>query len=301
MTAAKTCSKSQEHPYGEEITGTSNDTFKFAQTYRDSDSGLDYVQQRYYTSLLGRFLTVDQGGNDPTVPQRWNRYSYAMNDPANMADVNGMDPCNVTFCITVTSTYPDPEFWLRFLMGGGGGSNESGTNPTGFTYGDKRAIIKDKADALKNAKTYLQPAKDAADKALTDPNNPDCAGLFGTKDGMTAAQVFEGKQQGVSWNIQFSYNPNNENVATTRPTISLNNIGGFTSFVTKINDTFQDSGYWNAGGTTDNAETLIHELGHVLRFLGFKGGDFVQNDNDPAVGLQNDKLIYDKCFGQKTP
>src|SRR5579859_7491090 len=32
--------------YGEEITGTANDTFKFAQTYTDSDSGLDYAVNR---------------------------------------------------------------------------------------------------------------------------------------------------------------------------------------------------------------------------------------------------------------
>ena len=33
--------------------------FKFAQTYRDSDSGLDYAQNRYYASGIGRFLTTD--------------------------------------------------------------------------------------------------------------------------------------------------------------------------------------------------------------------------------------------------
>src|ERR1039457_4654394 len=49
-------SSSQYYPYGEEITATSNDTFKFAQLYRDSDSGLDYAVNRYYASSVGRFL-----------------------------------------------------------------------------------------------------------------------------------------------------------------------------------------------------------------------------------------------------
>lgn len=83
---------------------------------------------------------------------------------------------------------------------------------------------------------YLQKAKDLADKALA---NPDCAGLFGSKDGMTATQVLEGTAQGVSWNIDFIYSTSQDAaVATTRPTISLGNLFGPTSFVTKIDEAF---------------------------------------------------------------
>jgi hypothetical protein len=34
------------YPYGEEITSTTNDTYKFAQLYRDGDTGLDYAMAR---------------------------------------------------------------------------------------------------------------------------------------------------------------------------------------------------------------------------------------------------------------
>src|SRR5260370_32691609 len=37
---------------GEEITGTANDTYKFAQLIRDSDSGLDYAQARYFGNSI---------------------------------------------------------------------------------------------------------------------------------------------------------------------------------------------------------------------------------------------------------
>jgi hypothetical protein len=47
-------SHSSYYPYGEDVTGnpTNNDTYKFAQTYRDADSGLDYAVNRYYASSM---------------------------------------------------------------------------------------------------------------------------------------------------------------------------------------------------------------------------------------------------------
>lgn len=46
----------------------------------------------------------------------------------------------------------------------------------------------------------------------------------------------------------------------------------------------------------ENADTILHELGHVLRYLGFKGGDFQQNDNDDTVNQHNSELIRQKCL-----
>jgi len=105
---------SQHYPYGEEITSTSNDTYKFAQTYRDSDSGLDYAGHRYYANSAGRFLTADPTSSANTqTPQSWNMYAYAGGDPVNNTDPNGtcwsfvnsttgIDyPCNIDFNINI--------------------------------------------------------------------------------------------------------------------------------------------------------------------------------------------------------
>ncbi len=87
---------SSYYPYGEDVTGnpTNNDTFKFAQTYRDSDSGLDYAMERYLSSGIGRFLTPDRvAAGDPTQPQSLNGYGYANGDPVNGVDPSGRDTC----------------------------------------------------------------------------------------------------------------------------------------------------------------------------------------------------------------
>ena len=46
-------------PYGEERSNLPNDTVKFATYTRDSATGLDYADQRYYTSDIGRFTSPD--------------------------------------------------------------------------------------------------------------------------------------------------------------------------------------------------------------------------------------------------
>jgi RHS repeat-associated protein len=47
------------YPFGEEITSTANDRYKFAETFRDSNTGLDYALNRYYAAGIGRFLSPD--------------------------------------------------------------------------------------------------------------------------------------------------------------------------------------------------------------------------------------------------
>ncbi len=92
---------SSYYPYGEEITGTANDTYKYASLYRDSDSGLDYAKHRYYAGSLGRFLTPDPFGEravSPTKPGSWNAYHYSGNDPINFHDPSGLLEAAPGYC-----------------------------------------------------------------------------------------------------------------------------------------------------------------------------------------------------------
>lgn len=54
----------------------------------DTDTGLIYFGSRYYSPVLGRFITPDTVVQDSN-PQNLNRYSYAANNPINRIDFNG--------------------------------------------------------------------------------------------------------------------------------------------------------------------------------------------------------------------
>src|SRR5579872_7613381 len=85
-----------------------NDQVKFATYTRDSATGNDYADQRYYTSTLGRFMIVDQSVSSLRLsnPQSWNRYSYASGDPINANDPTGL--CTAMLAgLTMDPTDPD--------------------------------------------------------------------------------------------------------------------------------------------------------------------------------------------------
>jgi RHS repeat-associated protein len=80
------------YPYGEEVTSTAGDSDKFATYYRDQISGLDYADQRYYNSTIGRFMSSDPyiASGGPENPRSWNRYAYVVGDPINFNDSRGL-------------------------------------------------------------------------------------------------------------------------------------------------------------------------------------------------------------------
>ena len=81
------------YPYGEERTATVGDRNKFG-TYHRDQTGLDYADQRYYNSAIGRFLTSDpyEASGRREGPPSWNRQSYVVSDPLNGMDPTGLDP-----------------------------------------------------------------------------------------------------------------------------------------------------------------------------------------------------------------
>ena len=91
--AAKAAVSTKYLPLGEELPPTAEDTDKFGRYVRDSVSGLDYAEQRYYSSAAGRFVTPDpyEGSVRLGDPDSWNRYSFVSNDPVNRVDPRGLD------------------------------------------------------------------------------------------------------------------------------------------------------------------------------------------------------------------
>jgi RHS repeat-associated protein len=65
---------------------------KFTGYERDTETGLDYAQARYFSGAQGRFTSVDplMTSARATSPQSWNRYSYVLNKPLTLIDPSGL-------------------------------------------------------------------------------------------------------------------------------------------------------------------------------------------------------------------
>ena len=93
-------------PFGEEIyagvggrgagylnaNGADALTQKFTSKERDAETGLDFFEARYMSSVQGRFTSPDPGnaGAFASNPQSWNAYSYVVNNPLKYTDPHGL-------------------------------------------------------------------------------------------------------------------------------------------------------------------------------------------------------------------
>jgi RHS repeat-associated protein len=88
-------SKHKYLPFGEELTPPpSTNTHEFTGHERDSETGLDYMLARYFGSSHGRLMAVDPIVNVEVSfvnPQRWNRYTYVLQNPLRLGDASGLD------------------------------------------------------------------------------------------------------------------------------------------------------------------------------------------------------------------
>lgn len=65
----------------------------------DGETGLVYMQQRYYDPQVGRFLSVDSMAVDTATAWNFNRYNYAANNPYRYTDPDGRHPLLVAVAI----------------------------------------------------------------------------------------------------------------------------------------------------------------------------------------------------------
>ena len=79
-------------PFGEELKQTNEGIAKFGGYQRDA-TGLDYVQNCYYNSSIGRFMTPDPYNRTSASsnPNSWNRYAFVRNNPVNRVDADGLN------------------------------------------------------------------------------------------------------------------------------------------------------------------------------------------------------------------
>ena len=85
------------YPFGlDALAGTDAERMRFAGHERDTrgtlsqTDDLDYMHARYYSPVVGRFLSIDPGRDwNAREPQSWNLFSYARNNPLKYVDPDG--------------------------------------------------------------------------------------------------------------------------------------------------------------------------------------------------------------------
>ena len=76
-------------PWGSIIDKPSHNGIGYAGHVMDGRTGLTYMQQRYYDSSIGRFLSVDPVASNTITGTNFNRYWYADNNPYRFVDPDG--------------------------------------------------------------------------------------------------------------------------------------------------------------------------------------------------------------------
>jgi RHS repeat-associated protein len=78
-------------PYGSVYGDTNIDGTGYTGHVMDRDTGLTYMQQRYYDPAIGRFLSDDPVATNPNTGASFNRYWYANNNPFKFVDPDGRE------------------------------------------------------------------------------------------------------------------------------------------------------------------------------------------------------------------
>jgi RHS repeat-associated protein len=271
---------SRYFPYGEEQQSTAQDRDKFATYYRDSTTGLDYAQNRYYASTLGRFVSPDpyKSANGTANPQEWNQYAYVATDPINYYDPAGLFICNPTDPICNPPTEP---------IGPTGPSCDDffgcGPGPSPPQKGNTSGIVL--IDATRQQQTQFTSAERRAEDELK--KKPDCAKLFGTSGLSTL--------QNATYQMGFYFPPGSSTPRTNvfastnvgTQTVTINIIGNFF----KNTAAAQAASFQTSLSDTDfRAFVLLHELGHLTGSLGD------DTTNQSLSDIFNAKIFKD-CFG----
>ena len=74
------------------LVGADNVRKRFTGYEKDTETGLDFAEARYYDNRYGRFTAVDPmlASGMSADPQTFNRYAYVSNDPINSTDPTGL-------------------------------------------------------------------------------------------------------------------------------------------------------------------------------------------------------------------
>jgi RHS repeat-associated protein len=301
-------SRGKYFPYGEDRSSPppANDQVKFATYTRDSATGLDYANQRYYSSSFSRFSSPDpyMASGGPTDPGSWNRYAYTRGDPVNRFDPSGLQdegPPMLPFfgyCpdgrITFYGASPCPPPTPNNLWGWNIGP------PVIDLSGLLRLFLPKQVFGTND---QARKVDDAYVDALLKLNlNDGCHDAL-TSAGLDATTML----QDTTYRVLDLGMPGAGAETVDSSNVFINSAGAFFTAVPDATGhvTFTIPST-TAGGpstavtflsqTSADAFILLHELGHQTGVFGPDAGPDMT-----TINAGNSWLVLDKCFGIRQP
>ena len=290
---------------------------------------------RYYDSLTGTFCSADPLAGHPEDPQSWNRYPYGRNDPIDITDPSGQHWWSLLFDYALQAAggalggfleglIPESDAALlaepaanpggTFLgllqrpvaqvgtaAAGGAGDGARAAGLGAGLGGGLGAAAGQATDKPKTPEQNMGPALTTALEAL---KKKPCADMYGTPQsrakGFTPQNVLNGIVSGTKYGriAWADKGGGGWGVALTRPTFPF--IPGQASGVVTTINTYlapvKTLGYWSEGDPTENAMTLLHELGHAFNFIRHAGGFSISNFAEAKDNYAFDKEVKKNCF-----
>ena len=226
----------------------------------DSETGLYYLQARYYNPEWGRFLNADNFGGDTGSLLSHNVFAYCMNNPVNLSDPSGhfiqfLIPVAilvvrvVSVAITINSAYTACKNIYNAYQEGGASAalRQSGTEAldiTGKKFTAPLKLVKKSEKLLKDittigakgtSKTFDKLGSDALKKIGVPGENSGIRNVVGNADDAfsffkgqvnlnTIKEVKPGTFVGKDSNgITFTYRASSK---SGPPTIDVNGVSG---------------------------------------------------------------------------
>ena len=264
------------YPFGELKSGTAS---QFATYLRNGTTGLDYAQQRWYSSQVMRFTNPDPWGGSASIasPQSWNRYGYVQGDPVNPGDPSGLGGMFVwnipaacpagmhpegAVCINDWQlfgwTYYPPPYWVQVIVQSRGGGDRTPYNKGGW--------YTDPVGAAKTGWQYL--------KSIWK----DCLGQFSAGRGFSADELqtlltADSSAGGAAWWDTRKSDVGSRTVDSIAhngdPTSLRAFVGSANAMVVRSTRNVVLGINWYTDLTqTDQIATTIHESLHILLDIG---------------------------------
>jgi RHS repeat-associated protein len=153
----------------------------FTQKERDTETGNDYFGARYYASSMGRWMSPDTDFTLNRIlpnPQKWNRYSYVLNNPLVLFDPDGLAEWYVFRPLIPAGSKMSPQ-WQKAINA----ANMRGDNVHMFLGKDANAQVYDQA--LKTQGAIVEAITHASPGGILLGNSGTSQGSYGS-DGVVS-------------------------------------------------------------------------------------------------------------------